>query len=136
MFSAPPPHPPTPHLCNLHVVSCTGWGGELAPSVRAASCPRTRAGTSRRPRPAATAARRMPAGGAGYSPVNGEINRHEVLGEADPRPCDLKTVTASQVRMSRAQTGAAGRDAGGRVRALGVRRSTFRRQPHCQLRRQ
>lgn len=47
---------------------------------------------------------------AGYSPVNGEIYRHEVLGEADPRPCDLKTVTASRVRMSRAQTGSAGRE--------------------------
>lgn len=40
--------------------------------------------------------------------MNGEIYRHEVLGEADPRPCDLKTVTASRVRMSRAQTGSAG----------------------------
>lgn len=56
--------------------------------------------------------------------MNGEIYRHEVLGEADPRPCDLKTVTASRVRMARAQTGPAGggrRGAGGRVRALGVR---------------
>lgn len=104
----------------------------MSAGVRAACCPRTRARRSRRPGPAAMAARRMPAEGAGYSPVNGEIYRHEVLGEADPRPCDLKTVTASRVRMSGAQTGAAG----GGVRALGVRRSAFRRQPHCQLRRQ
>lgn len=54
----------------------------------------------------------MPAEGAGYSPVNGEIYRHEVLGEPDPRPCDLKRVTASQGRMSREQTGAASCECG------------------------
>lgn len=42
--------------------------------------------------------------------MNGEIYRHEVLREADPRPCDLKTVTVFRVRMSRAQTGAAGQE--------------------------
>lgn len=127
MLSAPPP--PTPTFATLTLTPAR-VGRRASAGVRAACCPRTRARRSRSPGPAAMAARRMPAEGAGYSPVNGEIYRHEVLGEADPRPCDLKTVTASRVRVSGAQTGAAG----GRVQALGVRGSAFRRQPRCQRR--
>ena len=127
-------HHPPPHLGNLDVDACTGLGGWLVPGARAP--------------PAALAIQPVRAGAAGpssygretdarrkrrrYSPVNGEINRHEVLGEPDPRPCDLNTVTASRVRMSAAQRGAAGC----RMRALGVRWSASGRQPHYQRRRQ
>lgn len=119
--------PPTPTFATLTLTPAR-VGRRASAGARTACCARNRARRSRRPGPAAMAARRMPAEGAGYSPVNGEIYRHEVLGEADPRPCDLKTATASRVRMSGAQTGADG----GRVQALGVRGSAFRRQPRCQ----
>lgn len=49
-----------------------------------------RTGSRGLPGPAGTRVKPVSATGAGYSPVNGEIYRHEVLGEADPRPCDLK----------------------------------------------
>lgn len=104
MLSAPPP--PTPIFATLTLTPARAWAAGYCHA--AAGSPGTRAGTRRRPDPEATAARWMPAEGAGYSPMNGEIYRHEVLGEADPRPCDLKTVTASRVRMARAQTGTAG----------------------------
>lgn len=127
-------HHPHPHLGNLDFDSCTGLGGWLVPGAGAP--------------PAALATQPVRAGAPGpsshgretdarrerrrYSPVNGEINRHEVLGEPDPRPCDLNTVTASRVRMSGAQRGAAGC----RARALGVRWSASGRQPRQQRCRQ
>lgn len=100
MLSAPPP--PTPTFATLTLTPSGAPGGGLALGASVIG-----ARTSGCPGPEASVVRPAPAAGAGYSPVNGEIYRHEVLGKADPRPCDLKTITASRVRLTRAQTGAA-----------------------------
>lgn len=57
--------------------------------------------------------------------MNGEIYRHEVLGEVDPRPCDLKNghCVPSKDGTGADRPGGRGRrgPAAGGVRALGVR---------------